>query len=189
MEQRRNVRPIFIITGANRGIGLGVCERLLRQLCSGSPPDSAPNARTTSGKPWEFWQDCDGLTLVMGCRSSSSGHEAREQLLKHSDFQISRIKDQVQFERAKQFRKNLIVEVAVLDLTEGSSVLKFAAWTRERFTYVSHLIFNAGIAQFTGVRALPAIKQVFTRPSSAVKAPRYLKEHIGDKTNDGIGLV
>jgi 3-keto steroid reductase len=115
-----------------RGVGFGICERLLQQLWDGSPPDSAPNARTSSGNAWDFWQNCDGLTLIMGCRSSSSGHAAREQLLEQFDIHLSRLKEQARFERAKKFRENLTVEVAVVDLAVGNSVLKFAAWARDR---------------------------------------------------------
>ena len=33
-------RPIILVTGANAGLGLGVCERLLIQLSSTMPSDS-----------------------------------------------------------------------------------------------------------------------------------------------------
>ncbi|KAK7012868.1 3-keto sterol reductase [Favolaschia claudopus] len=189
MDQRKSIRPVVIVTGANRGIGFGICQRLLSQLCSPSPSDSAPNARPTAGPAWSFWQGCDGFTLIMCSRTLDSGLTAREQLLKHLDHRISRLGLSSHAERATTFRRNLTVEVVAMDLTKASSLLEFAAWVQERYSYVSHLILNAGVAQFVGVKAWPAMKQVFTRPSSAVKSPQYLKERTGATTDDGIGLI
>ena len=33
-------RPILLVTGANAGVGLGICERLLVQLADPTPSDS-----------------------------------------------------------------------------------------------------------------------------------------------------
>ncbi|KAJ7642734.1 hypothetical protein DFH06DRAFT_993547 [Mycena polygramma] len=188
-EQRKSVQPIFVVTGANRGIGLGFCKRLLIQLCSGHPSDSSPNARPASGKQWEYWEDCDGLTLIMACRDVDRGRAARAQLLQQLDLHISQIKTPAKSERAKKFRGNLAIEVAFIDLTIGASVLKFARWIGDRFSYVSHLILNAGVAQIVGIWPWSTITQFIANPSAAMRAPRYLMERVGDHSSDGLGLV
>ncbi|KAJ6515065.1 hypothetical protein C8R47DRAFT_1206411 [Mycena vitilis] len=189
LEQRKSVRPIFVVTGANRGVGLGFCKRILIQLCGGNPSDSSPNARPASGKQWEFWEDCDGLTLIMACRDVDHGRAARAQLQQQFDLHIGRLKTPAESERAKKFRENLDIEVAHIDLTNGASVLKFASWIEDRFSYISHLILNAGIAQIVGIWPWSTITQFIAHPSAAMRAPRYLMERVGDQSSDGLGLV
>ena len=57
----------------------------------------------------------------------------------------------------------------------------------ERYPYVSHLIFNAGGATFTGINWPLAVKQVLTEPLEAVTSPAFYLQSQGDVSMDGLG--
>lgn len=73
-------RPIILVTGANAGLGLGLCKRLLVQLSSPTPPDSAAldiPRRDAAGTPFDAR---DGCTLVLACRNQAKAEDAKLQL-------------------------------------------------------------------------------------------------------------
>jgi 3-keto steroid reductase len=101
-------RPIVIVTGANgcvyvivksndflyphRGVGYGICQRLLLQLCQATPSDSRPQAFASipsdePTKPTRY----NGVTLIMACRNMKRADVARKQLLQWFDEELERI--------------------------------------------------------------------------------------------------
>ena len=84
-SQAKDVRPIILVTGANAGVGFGICQRLLVQLSSPTPSDTLPNhpLRYTDPSiqpsPTPFAAP-DGCTLILACRNPIKAHKARQQL-------------------------------------------------------------------------------------------------------------
>ena len=69
-------RPIVLVTGANGGVGLGVCERLLVQFSNPSPPDSAAlrgGSSEAAGTPYDASEGC---TLILACRNATKARAA-----------------------------------------------------------------------------------------------------------------
>lgn len=118
-----------------RGIGFSICHRLLVQLAHKSPPDARPQPAISRYVPVDeeladLEQDCsgcDGITVIMACRSLAKGESARTELLRLLDEDIAEIKkDEKNDGWADKFRANVQVDVARLDLAEMKSVFKFA---------------------------------------------------------------
>ncbi|KAJ7667561.1 3-keto sterol reductase [Mycena polygramma] len=109
--------PVVIVTGANAGVGFGICRRLLLQLCLSNPPDSEPQLWDKTTQDTRGSTEAtrgDGLTLIMACRNC-----ARLRIMMgHADV----------------FRRNLKIEIEYLDLAVLNS----------QYPYVSHMILNAG---------------------------------------------
>ncbi|WFD43827.1 3beta-hydroxysteroid 3-dehydrogenase [Malassezia psittaci] len=73
-------RPIILVTGANGGVGLGICERILTQLSSPSPKDTAllKNGRTeAAGTTFDAGEGC---TLILACRNEAKARAAAASL-------------------------------------------------------------------------------------------------------------
>ncbi|KAG6897680.1 hypothetical protein C0992_012429 [Termitomyces sp. T32_za158] len=120
------VRPIVIVTGANGGVGFGICQRLLFQLCHAIPADALPQSFTFSGDTSTV-EPFDGMTLVMACRSVKRAEAARAKLLRLLDSYINQLQKKLGYDgHARSFRKNLTIDVVSLDLAMISTVFKFA---------------------------------------------------------------
>jgi 3-keto steroid reductase len=139
-------RPIVIVTGANgfvyvivksndflhhhRGVGYGICKRLILQLCQASPSDSRPQAFASgimSNEPMEPTR-YDGVTLIMACRNMKRADAARKKLIQWFDAELEKVqRSEEDEEYTRLFREGSDVQVAELDLANFSSVLKFAA--------------------------------------------------------------
>ncbi|KAF5336916.1 hypothetical protein D9611_002860 [Ephemerocybe angulata] len=186
-------RPIIIVTGANGGLGYGICQRLLVQLSTPSPPDALPQPFEEALPPREEGKAMPkytGATVIMACRSVARAEKARGELLKWFDAHLrKRIAKGGVDKAAEEFRKNLVVEVEYLDLASTKSVFDFAARIRSRYTYISHLMCNAGLASFTGIDWALAIKQLLASPMQAVTAPLFYSQHQGELSIDGLGWV
>ncbi|PWN51357.1 NAD(P)-binding protein [Violaceomyces palustris] len=79
-----SLRPIIVITGANAGVGFGICQRLIVQLASPTPSDTLPfhpkrNPSPGPASPSPFSAP-NGFTLVLACRNPIKAHRARRQL-------------------------------------------------------------------------------------------------------------
>ncbi|EPQ59670.1 hypothetical protein GLOTRDRAFT_103653 [Gloeophyllum trabeum ATCC 11539] len=189
-------RPIIVVTGANSGIGYGICQRLLFQLSQAHPPDARPQYHLSSKvKPVDVQEHdpiypCPGLTLIMACRSTKKAEEARTKLLNLLDEEIARRKKRSNYDgHAGTFRRNLRLEIQYLDLSKTSSVLKFGDEISKNYPYVSHLICNAGVVNLIGIDWPEAIKEVLTRPLTAVTAPAFYRQAVGQLSDDGLGWV
>ncbi|KAE8253783.1 hypothetical protein A4X13_0g3664 [Tilletia indica] len=78
-------RPVIVVTGANGGVGYGICQRLLVQLSAPIPPDTLPEhpSKRDEGSdppPPSPFAAPYGVTLVLACRNAIKAHRARLEL-------------------------------------------------------------------------------------------------------------
>ncbi|SNX83806.1 related to ERG27 - 3-keto sterol reductase [Melanopsichium pennsylvanicum] len=84
-SRARDLRPVILVTGANAGVGFGICQRLIVQLSSPTPSDTLPfhpNRNidpSLQPSPTPFAAP-DGCTIVLACRNPIKAHKARQQL-------------------------------------------------------------------------------------------------------------
>uniref|UniRef100_D8PLY1 3-keto sterol reductase n=1 Tax=Schizophyllum commune (strain H4-8 / FGSC 9210) TaxID=578458 RepID=D8PLY1_SCHCM len=180
-------RPVVLVTGANGGVGFATCQRLIAQLLEDNPSDAHPRSDNPTysvidapAPPYE------GLTLIMACRRRKNAEAAREDLLKTLDELVERNPT----ERARKFREELKVDIVDLDLGSLASVFAVARVLKERYLYISHLVFNAGGASFVRIDYSRVVKQLFTRGLlDLVTHPDFNVENVGETSADGLGWV
>ncbi|CAD6955417.1 unnamed protein product [Tilletia laevis] len=78
-------RPVIVVTGANGGVGYGICQRLLVQLSAPIPPDTLPEHpskrdESSDPPPPSPFAAPHGVTLVLACRNAIKAHRARLEL-------------------------------------------------------------------------------------------------------------
>ncbi|KAG8882016.1 hypothetical protein FRB97_008790 [Tulasnella sp. 331] len=185
-----NTNPIIIVTGANQGVGFGICERLLLQLSKSSPPDASlhpegiPVTQTLPPTP------VSGLTLILACRNPSRAQAARKKLLKLLD---SHIEDRRVIRgydgHADVFRKGLRIDFVKCDLSTSTGAFDFCDQVEKSYSYVSHLVCNAGIIDFSHLDYWRAVKHFFWGPIDFATYPAYKIQHIGSTGSEGQGLT
>lgn len=55
--------------------------------------------------------------------------------------------------------------------------------------YITHLVFNAGVASFKSIEYWALFKQLFTSPLASITAPVYYTQHKGEVSPDNLGWV
>ncbi|KZS98212.1 hypothetical protein SISNIDRAFT_480981 [Sistotremastrum niveocremeum HHB9708] len=187
------MKPIILITGATSGVGFGICERLLTQLCVPSPPDVEPQrfARPSDNKQSNGISiPCESLVLLLACRSIQRGERSRRKLLDSLDHTINKLKQTPTYDgQAERFRSNLVIEIVYCDLGVIKSVYECAKDINTRFPYVSHLVLNAGTSSVIGINFFQAAKDVLSNPVLALTSPTYKIEAVGETSSDGLGWV
>lgn len=182
--------PVIVVTGANSGVGLGICQRLLVQLISKSPTDAQPHYDFHIQKTTTDDASFDGLTLILACRSRQRGEAARDNLYQFADEQVRHLKMLPGYDgHAETVRKHLTVVVHTIDLSRIQTVFRFADEVIKTYPYVSHLICNAGVASFVSINWLLAIKQLAADWVEAVTAPIFYTQEVGQVSQDGLGWV
>ncbi|KAG1739846.1 NAD(P)-binding protein [Suillus paluster] len=183
-------RPVIVVTGANSGVGLGICQRLLVQLISKSPTDAQPHYGFHVQQKIDNDVSFNGLTLILACRSRQRGEAARDKLYRLVDEQVRRLEILPGYDgHAETFRKHLTIVVHTVDLSHIQTVFRFADEITKTYPYVSHLICNAGVASFVSINWFLAIKQLATDWVEAVTAPIYYTQEVGQLSQDGLGWV
>jgi 3-keto steroid reductase len=178
--------PIIIITGANSGVGFGICQRLLVQLSQRSPTDAQPRF----GEGRNEFEACEGVTLIMACRSVERAKEARGRLLHFFDSHVKGQARKLNYDgHAESFQKNVNVEIERLDLASVQSVFNFCNAVSKKYPYISHLICNAGLASYIGINWFEAISQICRSPMSSVTSPEYNYQRQGELSVDALGYV
>lgn len=188
-------RPIIIVTGANSGVGFGICQRLLCHLSEKYPSDAEPQFKSLF--PGKAPQDTaptesyDGLTLIMACRSEKKALAARQTLLRRLDRYIALEQKKPGYDgHAERFRENLEVNFHSVDMSVARSVFSFCEEIRDTYPYVSHLICNAGCAFWSGVSKFTACKQILeVGLSQAVTIPEFKLQQTGVMSRDGLGCT
>ncbi|KAK7049730.1 3-keto-steroid reductase [Paramarasmius palmivorus] len=179
--------PIIIVTGANGGVGFGICQRLLYQLSQSTPSDLLLGPH---GESVDFDFPCEGLTLIMACRSKKRAQAARDQLFSLLDTFILNLRKQPGYDgHADAFRKNVQIDIHELDLGMLKSVGEFTRTVSAKYPYVSHLICNAGVAPFERIVWSRALKQFAVDPLGAVTTPMFYTQTFGEISMDGYGWV
>ena len=195
---------------ACRGVGYGVCQRLLVQLYHKNAPDALPQAFSSNSELNERAPaGYRGVTLILACRNAKRGAAARADLVTWLGDHIAKLlltctEDEGDYIRG--FRCD--IQVLELDLASVSSTLKFADAVRKRYvalrvqvlvdspgvlhcrySYVSHLVCNAGVASFSGMDWIACLKQLVASPMSAITAPVFYLQHTGEISADNLGWV
>ncbi|KAF8339197.1 uncharacterized protein EI90DRAFT_2967674 [Cantharellus anzutake] len=189
-------RLIAIVTGANTGVGFGICLRLLIQLSQQAPSDAQPQERVDpnfalSSRPL-VQSPYNSATLVLACRSKERALDARERLLVAFDVELLRRKRNNRGEDdayARHFRDTLQIDFVQCDLASVSSVFEFCDVVKQRYPYISHLICNAGISCFTAIDYYAATWQILRDPLAGATHPTYISQSSGLMSDDGLGLV
>ncbi|KAF9266884.1 3-keto sterol reductase [Marasmius fiardii PR-910] len=188
-----NQWPIIVVTGANGGIGFGICQRLLYQLSEPLPSDAkllVDRNISVEGDIDRLVTPCKGLTLILACRNKKRADAAREKLLTLLDEHIERLKKREGYDgHAQVFRENVRIEFHELDLGMLSTVSKFSRELKENYPYISHLFCNAGVATFFKIDWWRCAKQFLNSPFGAVTTPMFYSETWGEVSIDGYGWV
>jgi 3-keto steroid reductase len=160
----------------------------------------------TSGDPAQA-SKCEGLTLIMACRSESRACAARKQLYRLLDEHVEKQRKMKEYDgHADTFRKNVKIEVHHLDLANMQTILRFADEMHERcvaqyestnctldtptrYPYISHLICNAGVASFTKIDWPACFAQLARAPIAALTTPEFYRQRSGEISADGLGWV
>ncbi|KAI0052591.1 hypothetical protein FA95DRAFT_1553254 [Auriscalpium vulgare] len=192
-------RPIVIVTGANNGVGFGICRRLLFQLSQPRPSDANPLFESTTGlvsfdpnsvpaSGPEY--PCQGLTLIMACRNRQRAETARTELLRLFEEDVkTREKQQGEAAHVEVFRKNLTVTIHSLDLASVHSVFEFSTLVSQNYPYVSHVFCNAGVANFDRISWPLLFRQIVSDLLGALTNPRFNLQKPGILSEDGFGWV
>ena len=70
---------------------------------------------------------CDGVTIIMACRSEARAMEARQKLLDLLDEHVAQETRRPDYDgHAEKFRNNLKLEFAPIDMSNIRSVFRFA---------------------------------------------------------------
>ncbi|KAF7433511.1 hypothetical protein PC9H_005467 [Pleurotus ostreatus] len=182
--------PIIVVTGANGGVGFGICHRLLIQLCQPCPSDAKPAPALGNKDVEDGIEPCESLTLIMACRSVKRGEAARAQLFRLLDEHLAKVQQSPEdIAYAKRFRKNVRIDLHYSDLASVSTILRLGAELRQKYPYISHIICNAGLASFIGIDWALAIRRVLTNLVDAVTNPDYNLQNWGERSVDGLGWV
>ena len=117
------------------GVGYGICQRLLLQLCRSIPPDSRPQGFASDITAGESKQArYTGVTLIMACRNMKRADAARTNLLRWFDSELHKILlDEEDETYVRTFREACDVQIAELDLASFASVVKFAAGIQQKY--------------------------------------------------------
>ncbi|WWC65125.1 uncharacterized protein I303_107739 [Kwoniella dejecticola CBS 10117] len=202
-------RIIVVVTGANSGFGLGICEQLLYNLSlpPGTPiPISTPqltalppSLRSTfnpdaDSKPTEEIPDAPPtLTLILACRSRSKAELAREILLEKHEKDLAARRKRGEAERIG-WKEGLRIVWEGVDLDNpggGNGVLGFCERVKLKYPHITTLYLNAGMGAFSGLDWIAFFKQnVMEGLPHAQSRPYYNYEIKGAMSADGErGLV
>ncbi|CDO76590.1 hypothetical protein BN946_scf184868.g4 [Trametes cinnabarina] len=184
---------VIVVTGANGGVGFGICHRLLVQLSSPCPSDAKPYFDV--GRDLKRELDIPerapdaGLTIVMACRDAKRAQVAREKLYRLLDEHISKLTTATAYDSAVAFRRNVKLDIQKLDLSSVKSVLDFGKAISQKYEHISHLIFNAGTATYSHLDIPGFLYDLFTHPIHAVEHPRRNIQLNGVLSDDGLGFT
>ncbi|KAI0776581.1 hypothetical protein BD413DRAFT_644898 [Trametes elegans] len=185
---------VIVVTGANGGVGFGICHRLLVQLSYAHPPDAQRifNVGQDAARDIQVPERPPdaGTTIIMACRDPTRAADARAKLYAKLDQHIATLrKGSDEHAYANAFRKSVRLDTERLDLSSVKSVLDFGKAVSQKYEFISHLIFNAGAVTYSHFDILGFIYDLLTHPIHAVEHPRRNIQNNGVYTKDGLGYT
>lgn len=121
------------------GLGFGICQRLLFQLCQAQPSDALPSQDghkiPNDTRIADILQlPCEGLTLILACRRVERAVNAKKRLLRLLDGHIASLKRTSSYDgHAEKFRQNVRIQVHSVDLCIMSSVFDFCKELTDKY--------------------------------------------------------
>ncbi|KAF9042965.1 hypothetical protein BJ165DRAFT_1481981 [Panaeolus papilionaceus] len=184
-------RLVVVVTGANGGVGYGICQRLLSQLVQPDALDGRPQAFAKTKSEITPHPGYQGLTLVMACRNVEKANAACHELLRWFDDYVQELSQEEGFDEAhaRNFMENCEVRVEEVDLASFKSVVQFAARLRTKLPYITHLVLNAGTAPFKGLIYWKAALQFLTEPLAFMTYPKFYSQYSGQISKDNLGWI
>jgi len=172
-------------------VGYGICKRLLFQLSHPDPSDAHAQALLSSEDAPSPYARARELTLIMACRSKSRAEAARNQLLQEFDDELARRRrsDQLLADYSDAFRDALRVDIVLLDISDIRSVFTFCENVRQNYPYVTHVVLNAAMACFIGIKWFKVLPEVLQKGYVAFYRPRFTIQSVSPMTKDGLGAV
>ncbi|KAI0669094.1 hypothetical protein C8Q78DRAFT_978735 [Trametes maxima] len=182
---------VIVVTGANSGVGFGICHRLLVQLSYAHPSDAEPHFNVGQHKLNVQTRPPDaGTTIVMACRDPKRAQDARDKLYRLLDKHIAGLrKSSDEHAYATAFRRSVRLDTERLDLASVKSVLDFGRTVSQKYEYISHLIFNAGTATYSHFDLLGFTYDLFTHPIHAIEHVRRNIQTNGVLSKDNLGYA
>ncbi|KDQ20637.1 hypothetical protein BOTBODRAFT_26646 [Botryobasidium botryosum FD-172 SS1] len=181
-------RVVAIVTGANRGIGFGICHRLLLQLSRSAPSDALPQPAVSPSTASSPFTPCTAFTLILACRSRYRAETARTRLFELLDEDLQKQSAGEEYDgHGHLFRKNLEIDIIILDLASVDSVFRFCDEVQQKYPYVTHAILNAAAGPWNGINWPAAFWKLATDLIYAVTYPDYQKQLVGVRSEDGLG--
>ncbi|KAI0324811.1 hypothetical protein GY45DRAFT_1313202 [Cubamyces sp. BRFM 1775] len=185
---------VIVVTGANGGVGFGICHRLLVQLSSPHPSDAKPyfNVGQDVARELDIPERSPdaGVTIIMACRDPKRAQDAREKLYRLLDEHIAKLqKGSEAHKYASAFRKSVRLDTERLDLSSVKSVLEFGRAVSQKYEHISHLIFNAGTATFSHLDILGFVWDLLTHPIDAIEHPRRNMQVNEVLSKDNLGFT
>ncbi|OCF78562.1 3-keto sterol reductase [Kwoniella mangroviensis CBS 8886] len=208
--ERDDNRIIVVVTGANSGFGLGICEQLLSNLSlppSTSIPISTPQLTALPpslrndfnedelDEPTKYIEeDPPTLTLILACRSEAKALEARRILLDKHEQELRERQEISGEEVRKGWKEGLRIVWEGVDLDNpggGNGVLGFCERLKTKYPHITTLYLNAGMGAFSGLDWIAFFKQnILEGLPQAQSLPKYQYEIKGAMSSDGErGLV
>ncbi|KAG8986541.1 hypothetical protein FRB90_003933, partial [Tulasnella sp. 427] len=182
--------PIVIVTGANSGVGFGICQRLICQLATRVPTDTSPQLGLKTMAPRLSIEPAEGLTLILACRNPDRAEEARKKLWASlDDFIAQQIRDGCYDGYAETFKKGLKIDFVKCDLSKSDKVFAFCDEVKQKYPYVSHLVLNAGLIAYKGIDFAIVTKQLLTDFQGLVSRPEFKLQNVGETSEEGFGYV
>lgn len=187
-----------MITGGNSGIGLGIAERLIKQLSTPNPSDASCFANSSARS--DFCTP-NGCHLVIASRNERKGREALARLQTFaqrtcdrvsgaSSFDYGRKKNELSArEYTMKWIQHLHLDFIKLDLSSVDATFDAVSSIRGKYSYISHLILNAGVAPVIGLDWHAIVTGLFTNFFATLTSGSCTIEEKGKMTDDGLGCV
>ncbi|EIW69967.1 hypothetical protein TREMEDRAFT_43600 [Tremella mesenterica DSM 1558] len=197
-------RIVAVVTGANSGYGLGICQMLLRclSLPPGEPlPESAPQLSAMPPFLRHLYPGKESklqpgppptLTLVIVCRKSVDAEATKKTVLAehYKDLEKRKRKGKPVREGWRDGLK-IQLETCEFSLMGGKNgILQLCQRLNRTLPHITSLFLNAGMAAFAGVDYFHAFRQIWRDGLAyAFSHPEFMVEIPGLCTDDGRGMV
>ncbi|OBZ68898.1 3-keto-steroid reductase [Grifola frondosa] len=168
---------IIVVTGANGGVGYGICQRLMIQLSQLDPADARPvfpevSTKLSQSEYAAFRSSAAaGVTIIMACRDLNRAEVAKTKLY-------------------------VVLDDHIKKLPEGSSSREYATRYRanfrlaiHRYPHISHLICNAGTATYSHLDIWAFTMDLLRAPVAAIEHPNSNIQRNGVLSSDNLGYT